>query len=191
MLEHIGCQCVVASNPAAIASAQCILLCGVGAFDHGMASLHEHGWIQPLQEAAFEARVPILGICMGMQLMCNRSQEGTTPGLGWINAEVTRFTPDPKNGIHVPHMGWKYVSAIHDNPLIKQSDDSHRFYFCHSYFVTCHDANDVLMTADHGSEFVAGFRRDNLWGVQFHPEKSHRFGKTLLNRFIDAIDDHP
>lgn len=190
MLERIGCDCIVTSDPSSLSSAQCLLICGVGAFDHGIASLHDHGWTTPLHDAAFEARIPILGICLGMHLMCNRSQEGTAPGLGWINAEVTRFTPDPQNGIHVPHMGWKYVSPVRDNPLIDRADCSHRFYFCHSYFVTCHNESDVLMTAQHGLPFVAGFRRSNLWGLQFHPEKSHRFGKTLLHNFVASLDDH-
>ena len=188
MLEHIGCQCVVASNPAAVASAQCILLCGVGAFDHGMASLHEHGWIQPLQEAAFEARVPILGICLGMQLLFERSEEGQSPGLGWIPGEVRHLRSGRDPELRVPHMGWSPIALRTSVPVFETMDADARYYFVHSYAAVPDKDRNVVATADYGGQpFVAAVTQDNVVGVQFHPEKSHRHGKALIGRFLEDV----
>ncbi|RYG29454.1 MAG: imidazole glycerol phosphate synthase subunit HisH, partial [Chitinophagaceae bacterium] len=131
-------------------------------------------------------KIPILGICLGMQLMCNRSDEGSLPGLGWIDAEVLRFSPDQLTNLRVPHMGWNTVDVQKENFLLPLSDAERRFYFVHSYKVACRDADDIVSITHYGEDFVSAFQRNNLFGVQFHPEKSHRFGMSLFRNFVEA-----
>jgi glutamine amidotransferase len=183
MCERIGQSCEIVQQPEQVQGASRVILSGVGAFDHGMTQLRERGFIEPVQER-LRAGVPVFGICLGMQLLCRKSEEGVLPGLGWMAADVRRFRPAPSSGLKVPHMAWSELQVMQDNPIIPRDGSLQRFYFVHSYHVVCDHEQDVLARAEYGEPFVAAFRRDNLLGVQFHPEKSHRFGMALLARFL-------
>ncbi len=184
MFEHIGVEAEVASDPGAARSARRLLLPGVGAFDAGMAALESGGWRGPLEELRASG-IPIIGICLGMQLLCRGSEEGTASGLGWIAADVRRLDTGGDPRLKLPHMGWAEVKATRPNPLIEASAEPPRFYHVHQYRAVCDDPDDVIATATYGTEFVTAVQRGSLYGVQFHPEKSHRFGMDLLKRFAN------
>lgn len=187
MIKHIGGEAEIIADPKMLPHAEKLLLPGVGAFDHGMHCLKSAGWLDQLNSAVLEHRVPILGICLGMQLMCKSSQEGKETGLGWIDAEVLRFRFEEKNAaLKVPHMGWNVVTACQDNILVSGTQDELRFYFVHSFYVQCLKESDILLKCTYGNEFVAGFHHENIWGVQFHPEKSHKFGMDMFRRFLEV-----
>ena len=176
---------VVSADPAEIARASKLILPGVGAFDHGARRLREAGLERPLREAVLERKVPILGICLGMQLMTSGSEEGTETGLGWIGGHVVRFGSGiPHWSLRVPHMGWNTVTVRSADPLFSEMYAEPRFYFVHSYHVLCSDQRLVTATSHYGHEFVSAFRSGNIYGVQFHPEKSHKFGMRLLDNFL-------
>jgi imidazole glycerol-phosphate synthase subunit HisH len=174
----------VSRDPARIAAADRIILPGVGAFDAGMRALRELGLRTVLDRRVMEDGIPVLGICLGMQLLAERSEEGVEPGLGWIQGDNVKFSfPDTGSSPKVPHMGWNVLRSERPSPLFDHLDDEARFYFVHSYHLRCRRAEDILATATYGEPFVAAVRRGNVYGVQFHPEKSHRFGMALLQRF--------
>lgn len=184
MLKRIGSPPpVLTRDPEVLRRAEKVILPGVGAFDRGMQSLVDFGLIDALNDAALVRRVPVLGICLGMQLLTRSSEEGQRPGLGWIDAETRRFRFPDEAGLKVPHMGWNYVRASRINPLIGAERRS-RFYFVHGYYVTCNDPQDTIGTATYGFEFACAVNHDNVYGVQFHPEKSHRYGMALLEGFV-------
>lgn len=183
MIAYIGGESEIVSTPNEIMKAQKLLLPGVGAFDHGMAKLNEKGLIPALSEKVTKEKIPILGICLGMQLMCNSSEEGVLPGLGWIDAVVRKFNYSEIAPNKVPHMGWNSIHIEKDNSLIPETEEELRYYFVHSYYVSCNNPSDKLATSSHGHEFVAAFSHENIFGTQFHPEKSHRFGMRLMERF--------
>ncbi len=185
MLEKVGGSAVRISTPAEVQNAQALILPGVGAFDHGMGELAARRLDRALDRVVVEGRVPILGICLGMQLMCKNSHEGRLPGLGWFNARATRFVDTERTGLPVPHMGWNTLSIVRENPLLPYGGEEQRFYFVHSYRINCDDPIDIVATCEYGCEFVASFQRGNLFGVQFHPEKSHRFGLAMMRRFVE------
>jgi glutamine amidotransferase len=188
MLKKVGAGSVVGSSPEEIARATKLILPGVGAFDAGMEHLTRSGLVPSLRRKALDERIPVLGLCLGMQLMTRRSEEGRLPGLGWVDAETRRFDSTSQPGLKIPHMGWNVVGVIKDSPLLKDCLADTRFYFVHSYYVRCADATDALLTAEYGgTRFDAGFQHGNLFGVQFHPEKSHRFGMWLLRNFADSV----
>src|SRR5207247_229845 len=180
LVQKVGGSARLVESAGDISNARKIILAGVGAFDNGMASLRDGGWIDALNEAVLGRQVPVLGICLGMQLMCKTSEEGRFSGLGWIEGEVKRFDAAGDVHLKVPHMGWNTVTVVKANPLIASDRSEQRFYFVHSYYATCHDAADVLATAHYGRDFTAALSHGNIYGVQFHPEKSHRFGMTLM-----------
>lgn len=182
MLRKAGAKdAAVTSDPAVVGTADKVILPGVGPFDRGMANLRARGLVGPLQAQAFERRVPILGICLGMQLMGEASEEGTEKGLGWFEARSVRFRSEGPSELRVPHMGWNQV-AFRKSPLAEGLADA-RFYFVHSYHVVADRPDDVLGTTEYGGSIVAAIERGNLFGVQFHPEKSHRYGLRLLQNF--------
>jgi len=185
MLRKAGAQAQLASTASDIDRAEKIILPGVGAFDNGIAALTERGLVEPLRRKALRDKVPLLGVCLGMQMLGRRSEEGKLDGLGLLDAEAQRFRFDADSGFKVPHMGWSQLLPRRDSVLLRALETRSRFYFCHSYHLVCKDGADVLARAGYGGEFVAIVQRDNVYGVQFHPEKSHRFGMELLHNFAE------
>lgn len=186
MLRKIGVPSEITSDADRIRAARKLILPGVGAFDAGMANLDRSGLLQVLNRRVLEDRVPTLGICLGMQLMTRGSEEGARAGLGWIDATALRFRPaDP--ALKVPHMGWNRVEPARASALTDDLPDDPRFYFVHSFHVRCHDAADVLLRTPFGEPFTSAIQRGNVWGVQFHPEKSHKFGMALLRNFATRV----
>lgn len=182
MLKKAGVDNRISAEPSEIRRADRLILAGVGAFDNGMRNLADRGLIDVLNEKAATG-TPILGLCLGMQLMGRTSEEGTLPGLGWIDARAKRFRPAPGTDLKVPHMGWNTVRPLRTHRLLKDLDDGSRFYFVHSYYVECADPAVELGRTTYGHEFCSAMAAGNLTGVQFHPEKSHRFGLALLSNF--------
>jgi imidazole glycerol-phosphate synthase subunit HisH len=186
MLKKVGVPAQITADPAVIAVATKLILPGVGAFDPGMENLERSGLIGALRQRALVDKVPTLGICLGMQLMTGRSAEGIRPGLGWIDAEVSRF--DPADGsLKVPHMGWNGVQPLRASPLTEALPTEPRFYFVHSYYVQCRQPEDVVLETSYGQKFHSAFQHGNIYGVQFHPEKSHKFGMALLSNFANRV----
>ena len=184
MLRVVGATPVVTADPAVMAQVDRILLPGVGNFDRAMANLQELMLVEPLRRLALEDKKPFLGICLGMQLLCRSSEEGTQPGLGLFDARVTRFDFRGPTRLKVPHMGWTELTTKKPSALLHGLDEASRFYFVHSFFVECSEPSDVLAEATYGVPFVAAFERGNIHGVQFHPEKSHRFGIQMFRNFV-------
>lgn len=183
MFKKIGVKDVVVSRDENIISkADKLLLPGVGAFDAGMGSLEQTGLVPLLNQKALVEKVPVLGICLGMQLLTKQSEEGVKPGLGWIDAETVKFNLDPSLKLKVPHMGWDYIKVNRQNSLIAM-DTKNRFYFVHSYHVKCFDDTQSLATSHFGTDFTCMVNKDNIFGTQFHPEKSLKFGMKLLENF--------
>ena len=183
MFKRIGVESEVTSDKEKIAAAKKILLPGVGAFDAAMERINEGGFREILDRKALLEKVPVFGICLGMQLLTNSSEEGKIPGLGWIPAKTTRFTFSPDTKLKVPHMGWNRVNEKNPSLLIKDLPPEPRFYFVHSYYVIAEDEKHVLTTTTHGVEFNSIIQKENIFGAQFHPEKSHKFGMRLLENF--------
>jgi glutamine amidotransferase len=185
MLRLVGAEPIVSADPAQLRDADKLVLPGVGHFDRAMSNLAAAGLIAGLNELVVGRGTPILGICLGMQLMCEGSEEGSQPGLAFVQAQVRRFVPaDPR--LKVPHMGWASLEVARPSTLLTGVETDSRFYFVHSYYVDCSDANDVLARTTYGVPFVSAFARGNIFGVQFHPEKSHRFGIQLFRNFVGA-----
>jgi glutamine amidotransferase len=185
LLKKIGAEGIVSSNVSDIEKAEKLILPGVGTFDHGMKYLETLGLLPILENKVVQKRTPILGICLGMQLFARRSEEGESRGLGWIDAEAVRFRfENDKRHLKIPHMGWNLVKICQKDPLFEGMYPEARFYFVHSYHVACRNKEEVLTQTFYGYEFVSAVRRENIYGVQFHPEKSHKFGMKLLDNFV-------
>jgi glutamine amidotransferase len=184
MLRKAGYESEVSSDPAVILGASRLLLPGVGAFDHGMQNLMDLGLIDALNDAVLGRNTPILGICLGLQLMSRRSEEGVRPGLGWLSADTVKFRFSDGVDLRIPHMGWNTVAATQDTFLAPHEHDA-RFYFVHSYHLRFDDTADIALTAQYGGPVAAAAVKRNVAGTQFHPEKSHRFGLALLRAFVE------
>jgi imidazole glycerol-phosphate synthase subunit HisH len=185
MLRKAGDEAQVSSDLSEIERADKLVLPGVGAFDTGMHNLHNRGLVALLNRRVLQDGVPILGLCLGLQLFTRKSEEGEIDGLGWIDAETIRFPAD--RGLRVPHMGWNTITIRRHDPLLDDLGDEARFYFVHSYFVRCANDQDLLATTQYGCEIAAVVRSKNVFGTQFHPEKSHKFGLKLMRNFIEAL----
>jgi len=186
MLKRLGVTAFIATNPDEIARAEKLILPGVGAFDTAMNSLRDRSLVGILGERVLGDRVPLLGICLGMQLLAERSDEGQTAGLGWISGAVRRLPVERNDGkrLLVPHMGWNTVRVEKASPLFHNLDSNSRFYFVHSYYFACDNQDDALATTEYGIRFPSAVQKGHIQGVQFHPEKSHRFGLQLLRNFV-------
>jgi len=179
--------CVV-NDAKSLAKAKHVILPGVGAFDAAMDRLNASGMREVLDELVLEKQIPILGICVGMQMMATQSEEGSSPGLNWIDAEVKRFEPEfmnPMRGVCLPHMGWNQVKADKSFDLFRGLEEGNKFYFLHSYYFSLKQAEYISAFAHYGKNFVAAVQHNNMYGVQFHPEKSHQFGIQLLKNFAE------
>lgn len=174
----------IAKTTSDLEDAQKLILPGVGAFDYAMAQLNSSGMRQKLDELVLDRKIPIIGICVGMQMMGNRSDEGTSEGLKWIDANILKFD---ENLIHqrtkLPHMGWNDVSPITGHPLFEGLEQESIFYFLHSYYFKCNNSADSIAISDYGIHFTSAVNVDNVYGIQFHPEKSHQYGERLLLNF--------
>lgn len=185
IVKKAGGEFFVCKNHKELSNCSKIIMPGVGAFDRGVNGLIKGDWVEALNESVLNDRKKVLGICLGMQLMCHHSEEGELKGLGWIDADVKRFNFSNVDGnLKIPHMGWNTIQVENESNLLSISDEEKRFYFVHSYHVVCHETQDILLTSNYGYDFTSAFRRDNVYGVQFHPEKSHRFGVELIRNFI-------
>lgn len=184
MFEFIGYEAQITDQPQGILEASHLLLPGVGAFDAAMQRLRESRLVSTLEKAAFDRKIPLLGVCLGMQLLGRRSEEGAADGLGWIPADAVRMRPNPVLKLKVPFMGWAEIDPAPQANLFVQ-EDKLRFYFTHSYHMECDDHEDVAATYCFDGPVVCAVEHDNIYGVQFHPEKSHRFGMRLLRNFVE------
>lgn len=184
MLKKIGVPAEISSDTEVIKKAAKIILPGVGAFDNAMENINRLGLLPILNKKAKEEKIPILGICLGMQLLTLKSEEGKLKGLGWIDAETKKFDfPQPNNN-KVPHMGWNIAKICQSNTIFKEMDiEESRFYFVHSYHVVCNNPDNILAKTFYGYDFTSSIYSENIYGTQFHPEKSHKFGMKLLENF--------
>jgi imidazole glycerol-phosphate synthase subunit HisH len=183
MFKKLKIVAEISANEQNIKNAKKLVLPGVGAFDSGMNKLEKNKLIDLLNEKVIVNSTPILGICLGAQLMCNKSEEGEKNGLGWLDIDVLKFNFNKIKGEKVPHMGWNTLSIQKTNPIMKGVNSEFRFYFTHSYYFHANNQTDVLSNTDYGMSFNSSFQKNNIFGVQFHPEKSHRFGLKIFENF--------
>lgn len=182
MIKKVGHKCIISSDLEEIKKATKLILPGVGSFDNGMKNLNKLGIIELLNQKILIEKTPILGICLGMQLMTKSSEEGNLSGLGWVDAKTNKFLSDT---LKVPHMGWNIIKHQKRSKLFDEMESEKRFYFVHSYCVSCNDKKDILTNTNYTQDFVSSFEKKNILGVQFHPEKSHKFGMSLIKNFVE------
>jgi glutamine amidotransferase len=183
-IQKAGCKAIVSYENSVIQNADKLILPGVGHFLNGMKKLRERNILDILNKKVLHQKVPILGICLGMQLFTNTSEEGNTDGLGWLNAETIKFNlSDIRHKI--PHIGWNSIDQKKESPLLTGILNDKSYYFVHSYHLRCNETADVLATTFYGYEFVSAVQKENIFGTQFHPEKSHEWGEKLLNNFLN------
>jgi glutamine amidotransferase len=186
MLKKIGGNPFFAQTPEDIKGADKLILPGVGYFDTGMTKLEKSGLAEAIRDHALTQGKPVLGICLGMQMLGRKSEEGTLPGLCLIEFDNIRFQIPAEKGLKIPHMGWNRVAVKADTPLTTGLSDKERYYFVHSYHAVCDDPANTLMTSEYGYEFTAAVHSGSVYGVQFHPEKSHEFGMRVLKNFMEC-----
>lgn len=184
MLKAIGEKSMISDDGNELDQCDKFILPGVGAFDAGMSRLAEKELIEFIQERILIGKKPILGICLGMQLLGRKSEEGMLPGLGLLPFDNVHFSFPAESRLKIPHMGWDIVDFRQDSPLLSGIIGRQRYYFVHSYHAQCDHEENVLMTCEYGYLFAAAVAKDNVYGVQFHPEKSHNFGMKLLENFV-------
>lgn len=184
MLHHIGEESAITADKQIIRMADRLILPGVGKFDEGMTRLEDTGLKKAILSEVLSGK-PVLGICLGMQLLGKSSEEGKKEGLGLLNFRTIRFDFDEKRSLKIPHMGWERVRFISNKcPLTLSLDDKQRYYFVHSYHAVCEEQGIEIISCDYGYSFTAGVRKKNIYGVQFHPEKSHRYGMALMQNYV-------
>ena len=185
--SRLNIPVAVAKSANDLVNATKLILPGVGSFDHAMQQLDQSGMRQPVEQLVLQNAMPVLGICVGMQMLAKFSDEGELPGLGWIDGKVKKFDLSAMpRGTNLPHMGWNDVKPVVDGGLFKGMEQDARFYFLHSFYFECYQLQNVLAVTDYGGQFSCAVRRDNVYGVQFHPEKSHHFGSQLLKNFAEV-----
>lgn len=184
-LLKVGANVEISSKPAVIASADKLILPGVGHFSNGMKKLQEYGIIEVLNEQVLSKKKPILGICLGMQLMANQSEEGHMKGLGWFDADIIKFTVKNRLKYKVPHMGWNNANIKNDSNLFKDISNEAMFYFVHSFHIVCKEVKDILTISEYEYPFTSSIHKENIYGTQFHPEKSHDWGEQLFKNFVN------
>jgi len=183
--RRLGIEAFAASSPLDLRRASKIILPGVGSFDWAMNCLQKSGMRDALDEEVLEAKKPVLGVCVGMQMMAGSSEEGIVSGLGWMDAKVVKFDVSLLNTkTHLPHMGWNNVRPTAEDTLFRGLDDP-QYYFLHSYYLVSERFEDILAHSYYGLEFASAIRKKNVYGTQFHPEKSHTWGITLLKNFAE------
>lgn len=185
VLDRMKADAKVSSNPKDIEEADKIILPGVGHFGQAMSNLRELNLLDTLNEAVLIKKKPILGICLGMQLLANRSEEGDAEGLGWFDAEVVKFKVSDKLKYKIPHMGWNQIFLKNQSSLMKNIPELSEFYFVHSYYVKVNEKPDLLNETEYDCRFASAIERENIFGVQYHPEKSHDTGAQLIKNFIE------
>lgn len=184
MLGRLGAEAAITNDREKVSSARGLILPGNGSFDACMRGLRATGLLATIEKRVFDAKVPILGICVGAQMIGNGSEEGNEKGLGWIDMTAHKFPAS--SALRVPHMGWGNVRVTQPaDPIGRALEPDSRFYFVHSYFLRPASSRNIVLEANYGLDFAAGVVEGNIYGVQFHPEKSHRYGKSLLRAFKD------
>lgn len=182
--KKLGVDIKIAQKAEDLMDAAKLILPGVGHFDYAMERFSESGMMQTANELVLQKQVPVIGICVGMQMLAKSSDEGNLPGLGWIDATVKKIdTATLKHTTRLPHMGWNDIRPENANPLFQNLETGARFYFLHSYYFDCINKENSIASAEYGSSFSCAVNHKNIYGVQFHPEKSHRFGIQLLKNF--------
>ena len=184
MLKKIGADSIVTSYTGEIKNSLKLILPGVGSFDTGIKNLIKLDLVDILNHKVINEKTPIIGFCLGMQLMTRSSEEGKLRGFGWMDAKTCRFRFNNSDEYKIPHMGWNSIKIMKDNPLLMEQSDRTRFYFVHSYHVICKQSKDILFMTNYGYDFVSGFMKNNIVGLQFHPEKSHKYGMQILKNFV-------
>ncbi|WP_294285690.1 imidazole glycerol phosphate synthase subunit HisH [uncultured Chryseobacterium sp.] len=163
-----------------------LILPGVGHFDYAMQRFNDSGMKDKVNDLVINHDIPVVGVCVGMQMMAKSSDEGILPGLGWIDARVRKFSPSQVSAkLPLPHMGWNDIRIVKDNPLLEGLEENPRYYFLHSYYFDCSNFEDSIAKTDYGINFTSAVNHDNIFGAQFHPEKSHHFGIQLLKNFAE------
>jgi imidazole glycerol-phosphate synthase subunit HisH len=185
MLKRIGEDSIITSDINKISEATKFILPGVGSFDYGINQLKQSDYFSVLCKKVQEEKTPLMGVCLGMQLLSNGSEEGSTPGLGWIDGYVKKFDSNVvKNaGLKIPHMGWTDIEIKKNSMLLTDLPKEANFYFVHSYYFQTKNQDDILLTSNYGDNFTSGIEKDNIVAVQFHPEKSHKYGMQLYRNF--------
>ena len=187
MLKKIGRKSEITRDLEKIRQADHIILPGVGAFDSGMEQLEKFGLVELIRHKALVDKTPIIGICLGAQLMLEKSEEGQKFGLGLVKGEVVRFQLPAESKLRIPNMGWNQIAKVKSSKLVDVLPEQPRFYFVHSYHFKMSQSEDQLLMSEYGYSFCSAFQHENISGVQFHPEKSHKFGMSLLRNFTEAI----
>mgnify|MGYP001316583378 CR=1 FL=1 len=183
-LKIVGAKYKIINSPKCLENIDKLILPGVGHFGKAIENLHKMNLIDPLKNAVLEKKKPVLGICLGMQLMALKSEEGKARGLGWVDATVRKFSIQDKLNFKIPQMGWNTISINKKSVLMKNIPEESEFYFIHSFYIKCNNKEDILNTTLYESEFVSAIQKDNIFGVQYHPEKSHEIGEKLFKNFI-------
>ena len=183
MCKRLGIDAVITNDEEILNKASKLILPGVGHFKKGMENLHSSGLKTLLDKIVLEDNKPILGICLGAQLMTKHSEEGDVNGLGWVDAVTVKFDENKINNHKIPHMGWTDIMTVDENPLWKNLPDEPRFYFVHTYHFLFQEQDEISAMADYSYPFACAFHKRNIYGTQFHPEKSHKFGMKVLENF--------
>ena len=185
--KRIGFEPIISSDPTHINNADKLILPGVGHFSKGMEKFYDLNLVDVLCERVLQQNIPILGICLGMQLLSKKSEEGNVTGLGWIEAETNRFSIENKQKYKIPHMGWNNIYTKNNSPIMHGVSKSDDFYFVHSYHLECEDEDIIIGETDYCYRFVSAIQKDNIYGTQFHPEKSHDSGLKILKNFLETV----